>query len=117
MDFEAAGTAGTTTKRNSSQKESTCQLKPKTGERLVGRSTFEPFLGASYVALGNTHCRTLDHCDLSIAKHMYIVVVCLSLNKTWFYYTIIIELASGVHASLLHYQIDIFLGFGSRQRT
>lgn len=60
---------------------------------------------------GNTHCRTLDHCDLSIAKHIYIVVICLSLNKTWFYYTIIIELASGVHASLLHYQIDHFLGF------
>lgn len=84
---------------------------PKTGEHLVDRSTFEPFLRASYVALGNTHCRTLDHYDLSIAKHMYIDVVCLSLNKTWFYYTIIIELASGVHVSLLYYQIDHFLGF------
>lgn len=77
----------------------------------MGTSTFEQFLGASYVALGNTHCRTLDRCDLSIAKHMYIVVTCLSLNKTWFYYTVIIELASGVHASLPHYQIDHFLGF------
>lgn len=48
------------------------------------------------MVLGNTHCRTLDHCDLSIAKHIYILV-CLSLNKTLFYCTAIIELASGVH--------------------
>lgn len=76
----------------------------------MGRCTFEPF-PASYVALESTRCRTLDHCDLSIAKHMYLAVVCLSLNKTWFYYTAIIELASGAHASILHYQMDSFLGF------
>lgn len=52
----------------------------------------------------------LDHCDLSVAKHMYIVVVSLSLNKTWFYYTAIIALASGVQASLRHYPKDSFLG-------
>lgn len=53
------------------------------------------------MALGDTHCRTLDHCDLSIAKHMYTVVVGLSLNKTWFYYAAIIELVSRTHASSL----------------
>lgn len=63
------------------------------------------------MALGNTHYRTLDHSDLSIAKHLYTVIVCLSLNKTWFSYTAIIELASGIHASLLHYQVNSFLGF------
>lgn len=88
-----------------------CQLRAKTGQHLVGRSTFEPFLVASYAALGDTHCRTLDNCGLSIATHMYIVIVCWSLNKTWFYYTAIIELASVVQASLLYYQMNSFLGF------
>lgn len=43
----AADTAGTTTgaSRNASQEESTCQLRPRTETRLVGRPTFEPFLG------------------------------------------------------------------------
>ena len=105
-----ADTAGATTNRNSSQEEPMCQLEAKPGELLVVRFTSEPFLRASYVALGGTHCRALDHCDLSSAEHMDILV-CLSLNKTWFYYTAIIELVSGVHASLPHYQMDSFLRF------
>ena len=67
-----ADTAGMTTNRNSNQEEPMCQLESKPGEHLVVR-----FLRASYVALGDTHCRTLDHCDLSSAEHMEYVFVYL----------------------------------------
>lgn len=83
VDLEArvkvsiADTAGMTTNRNSNQEEPMCQLESKPGEHLVVRFISEPFLRASYVALGDTHCRTLDHCDLSSAEHMEYVFVYL----------------------------------------
>lgn len=108
----AAGTAETTTgaRRNSSQETSTCPLRPRAEARLVDRFTFESFWqplmwhwGIPTVGLWTTL--------ICLLQNICTQLVCLSLNKTWFLYTAIIELASGIHASLLHYQVNGFLGF------
>ena len=93
-----------------------CQLESKPGEPLVVRFTSEPFLRASYVALGDTHCRTLYHCDLSSAEHMEYVFVYLQI-KLGFSTLQLLNLQ--VEFMPIYHTIKwtIFSHFGSSQRT
>lgn len=84
--------------------------RPGAEARLVDRFTFESFWrplmwhwGIPTAGLWTTL--------ICLLQNICPQLVCLSLNKTWFLYTAIIELASGIHASLLHYQVNSFLGF------